>query len=42
MAPRTVVRGTSVRRVADGFVVYAADYYDTAGLPPRTINGKMR
>lgn len=24
-------RGTSVRRFADGFVVYAADYYDTAG-----------
>lgn len=24
------LRGTSVRRLADGYVVYAADYYDTA------------
>ena len=26
----TTLRGTSVRRFADGFVMYAADYYDTA------------
>ena len=31
-----MVRGTSVRRYADGCVVYAADYFDTAALtPPR-------
>ncbi len=28
------LRGTSVRRVVDGSVVYAADYYDTAALTP--------
>jgi hypothetical protein len=28
------LRGTSVRRFADGFVVYACDYYDTAPLVP--------
>ncbi len=29
-----VLRGTSVRRVVDGHVVYAADYYDTARPTP--------
>jgi hypothetical protein len=28
----TSLRGTSVRRFADGVIVYAADYYDTAAL----------
>ncbi|MDX2379872.1 MAG: nuclear transport factor 2 family protein [Acidimicrobiia bacterium] len=27
-----IVRGTSVRRYADGWIVYAADYFDTAPL----------
>ena len=27
-----MLRGTSVRRYADGWVVYAADYFDTACL----------
>ena len=29
------VRGTSVRRFADGWLTYAADYFDTA-VPPAT------
>ena len=27
-----MVRGTSVRRFADGWLVYAADYFDTAPM----------
>lgn len=32
-------RGTSVRRFADGWIVYAADYFDTAPLSDPAISG---
>jgi hypothetical protein len=32
-------RGTSVRRFVDGWIVYAADYFDTAPLADPAISG---
>jgi len=37
-----MVRGTSVRRLSDGWVVYAADYFDTAPLGDPEIQAASR
>ena len=37
-----MARGTSVRRRDDGFVVYAADYYDTASLTDPEVQAAAR